>query len=356
MYRTWDVSECLVVRRFQGEPLPEKAKIAVISNDAIGNFVAATPLLQLLRANFPGSFLGYFAGTRVAEFCDASALFDHWQPIHGVAPSELVLALESQAGTYHLVINMEQSALAKFVASALAAHDGFVCGPCLDQEGRKDLGYASDARGDLWRDKEWVSPELCQKYPFLQSGFICEIFARLAYLSGDVPGYCVPTQPLNAAVPNVLVAPSASLPEKLWPAEKWSAALTFLADQGLTCGILGAPPAVQAQYWKGQNLESDLIEAGLAQDLRGKLTLPQVASAVDACRAVLTLDNGIMHLAAAGSKPVVALFRHGIHRLWAPPAPNLIAIVSEPEGTVGEIAVQPVIDALASALGITCPK
>ncbi len=350
MYRTSDVSECLIVKRYQGQPLPEGAKIAVISNDAIGNFVVATPLIQMLRQAHPSCRITYLSGTRVAEFCDGNALFEQWFPMHGTAPAELTRDLQAEAGTYALVFNMEQTALAKFVTAALVSEDGFVCGPSLDAEGRKDLDYADDRPGDLWRDKEWISRDLCAKYSFLRTGFICEIFARLAYLDGEVPRYSVPTEPPLVTLPDVLVAPSASLPEKLWPFEKWQAALGWLKDRGLTSGILGAAPAIQQQYWKGQNLESDLIEAGLADDLRGKLTLPQVAGAVAMCRCVLTLDNGIMHLAAAGSRPVVGLFRHGIHRLWAPPVSNLTSIVC-PEGlTVSDIPAADVTAALEAAL------
>ena len=66
--------------------------------------------------------------------------------------------------------------------------------------------------------------------------------------------------------------------------------------------------------------------------------------------AVLTLDNGIMHLAAATTTPTVALFRAGIRRLWAPNSPNLTAIEAEAGETVSDIPLRTVIEALDAVL------
>jgi ADP-heptose:LPS heptosyltransferase len=67
-------------------------------------------------------------------------------------------------------------------------------------------------------------------------------------------------------------------------------------------------------------------------------------------KAVLTLDNGIMHLAATTGTPVVALFRHGIHRLWKPSWGRVDAIVANAGCAVDTIAREPVLAAMRKAL------
>jgi ADP-heptose:LPS heptosyltransferase len=80
------------------------------------------------------------------------------------------------------------------------------------------------------------------------------------------------------------------------------------------------------------------------------LKLTEVVGALGRAKVVLTLDNGIMHLAGATQTPVIALFRDGIHRLWTPPSGNIVPIVSEPGRPVSEIHPDKVWRALKSAV------
>jgi ADP-heptose:LPS heptosyltransferase len=333
-------------RRYSGQALPDSPRIAVISNDAIGNFVAATPLLQMLRSNFPSCHLTSFGGTRIAELADASDLFEAWFELHGSHPGAVAQRLTREVGVYDLVVNMERDFVAKFTAMALVGQNGFVSGPCLREDGRGDLAFPDDPQGDLARDMEWIAEDLTTKYPFLDSGFICEIVCRMAYLKGPVPPYKLPTADPGMEIPDVLIATSASLPEKLWPTSSWMAALSALKSEGVSVGLLGAKPKDQSKYWLGSDLESELVENDLVIDLRGKLTMPQVVGALAQTKKVLTLDNGILHLAVAGGKPVVGLYRYGIHRLWAPPSENLTGLYPQPGKPVSEIPVEAVLKAL----------
>lgn len=302
--------------------MPAGARVALLTNDALGNFVVATPLMQMLREKFAPAALDHYGGTRVLELAEASDLIDAAFPLHGSAPRPFVASLPDP---YDLVINIEQSPWAKCVATILAGESGFICGPCLDGEGRGDLPFADDARGLLWKDPGWIAEDLPARYPFLASGFIGEIFCRLAYLDGPIPAYRLPHDPPSRAVPDVLISTAASLPEKLWRADLWRAVVQALGGRGLTVGLLGAKPELQTKYWQGADLESGVIEAGAA-DLRGRFKLPEVVGAIARARLVVTIDNGIVHLACATATPTVGLFRNGIHRLWAPPARNLLAI------------------------------
>ena len=143
----------------------------------------------------------------------------------------------------------------------------------------------------------------------------------------------------NMAVPDVILSITASLPDKLWPIERWKALVNHLTAGGLSVGLVGAKPVDQGRYWQGADDESALIAAGVI-DLRGLFSLPQVVSVLDAARLVLSLDNGIVHLGCATNTAVVGLFRNGIHRLWAPPQPNLHVIEPGDDGRVADIDAQ----------------
>jgi ADP-heptose:LPS heptosyltransferase len=183
----------------------------------------------------------------------------------------------------------------------------------------------------------------------LCSGFIGEIFCRMAYLEGPIPSYQVPSEAPGLELPPLLISASASSAEKLWPTEKWVQVLTHLKAVGLDVGLLGAGISAQRAYWTGADTEAALIDRGLATDFRGLLSLPQVVGALCGARAVLTLDNGIMHLAAATRTPIVALFRNGYDRLWAPPERNLTCVTAAEGSTVAEIDVCEIVEACTHA-------
>lgn len=340
--RSWLYNEHMP--RYEGHGLPQQPRIAVIANDAIGNFVVATPLLQMLRRELAPSAIHYYGGVRTLELQAASDLFEWNYPLHGRPFGE---ACRESQGPYDLVVNVERTENAMALAAYLETETTAICGPCLGPRG--NLPFPSDTRGDLWRDQEWISPEITSRYDFLHSGFIGELYARLAYLEGPVPNYRVPTE-IVASPCDVLVATSASLPDKLWPVTKWVTIFERLRGMGLKVGLIGAKPSVQKAYWEGESDEDQMVVSGLVADLRGEYTLPQVAGILASCKLVLTLDNGILHLACAGGRPVVGLFRNGIHRLWAPPGANVDVLIPPLGEAVEAIEVETVWEACRQRL------
>jgi ADP-heptose:LPS heptosyltransferase len=336
------------MKRYRGEDLPPNPRIAVIANDALGNFVAATPMLQMLRFKWDDSFIAYFGGTRTTELQDASDLFDRSVSLHGRAFRESCHNAISQTA-FDLVVNLEQQPVAKAFAGVLCEDETYVVGPCISADGRGELPFAEDEVGDLSRDRNWLDEDTVDRYTFLESGFIGEIFCRLCYLEGPIPTYKVPTAEPGGEIPDLLIATAASLPEKLWPIDKWISVVKILKARGVGVGLLGAKPSEQGKHWKGADEEAKLLEHGVL-DLRGQFSLPQVVGALERARAVLTIDNGILHLAAAAGTQTVGLFRHGIHRLWAPPFANLTILTPGPDRLVAEIELSAVVEALDRAL------
>lgn len=338
------------VLRYSGQDLPDQPRIAVIANDAIGNWIMATPLLQMLRAERSPSELHMYCGTRTAEFQRNSDLADRFYDLHGLTPEGFLAMMGEKRGSYDLVVNVESTGLSK-AAAWILGENGAIAGPCLGEEGRGDMPFQNDDRGKLWRDPNWVAGDLTIRYPFLKSGFISEIFARLCYLEGPLAPYKVPADPVDSEIPDVLISASASLPEKLWPLNHWAETTNKLAKLGYSIGLLGAKPTDQARYWTGDSDENRLLEYGSVKDLRGKFTLPQVVGAIQKAKAVVTLDNGILHLAAAAGTPTVGLYRYGIHRLWAPPYDRLMILTPGEGNPVSIIPVDRVVEAAQRAIG-----
>lgn len=321
-------------------------RIAVLSNDALGNFAVVTPLLQMVRARHPNATLHYFGGTRIHELSQHLPFIDASLPWLG---TPLHLGIQMIKDPYDWVINVENSPWMAASAALISGDDGLVNGPCLAPDGRGYLPYPDTIEGRLWRDERWREG-VTERHPEVRHGHISEIFARIAGLEGDVPPYALPSQRPNRPVPDVLIATTASLPEKLWRPNHWCNLAEWCRRQGLSVGLIGAKPATQSQFWKGADAEAEIAAHPAVEDLRGIFTLPEVVGALATAKVAVTLDNGIMHFAVASGTPTVALFRRSIHRLWAPPAAHLHAILSGEDDQVAHIEFDEVRQALEKFL------
>jgi ADP-heptose:LPS heptosyltransferase len=304
--------------------------------------------MQMLKEVHPTCHLTYFCGSRTQELWERFPFVDSGFVALGLLPSELgELAIRS--GTFDWVINIESADWARFFAAAISSTNTFVTGAAWSEDSRGELPFEETPQGQLWQDKRWIREDICLDYPFLQSSFIGEMFCRLAYLPGEVPKYRLPSALPNRDVPDVLIAMSASLESKLWTENAWLSVTKSLADSGRTIGLLGAKRSSQGRYWQGMAAEDAVANSGWVIDLRGEFTMPEVVGAIQQADLVLTLDNGIMHMAAATDTKCISLFRYGIHRLWTPPIPSIFPVVASEGCHVSSIPVQAVLEVVEAA-------
>lgn len=322
------------MERYSGQSLPAQPRIAFVTNDALGNFAVATPLMVMVKRQWPDATVDYYGGSRIQELSAESEYLDCSVSWLGTPPHEAIRLVDAP---YDLVINTEMSAWAKATTAFLAGENGYVVGPCVASDGRGDLSFGDTDRGALLADQRWVAEDLTERYPFLNSGHISEIWARMAYLEGPMAPYALPSEETGITVPDVLMATTASLPEKTWPIEKWLSLASRLQAAGYSIGLLGAKPSDQSKFWKGASEEQQLADHPGVTDLRGKLRMAQVVRALAETRLTVTLDNGIMHFACASPSPVIGLFRQDIHRLWAPPVENLNIVLPAGDAVVADI-------------------
>lgn len=303
--------------------IPER--IALLTHDSLGNYVVATPLLAMLRAEHPTARIEYVGGRRTRALWEREsgwdAAYDYEDAPHAA---------------YDLVLSTERDGWAVAHARRIVAPEGRILGPGAPYP----IGLAADP--------DWTARDLRARYPELTTGFITEIYARCFGLIGPVGPYVVPREAAEPARGEILISCSASLEEKLWPLDRWREVLAPYAD---AISLVGVKPKPGAPTYLGQETEDALVEDANLRitDLRGAYTLPELVDAIAGTRSVLTIDNGIMHLAAATTTPIVALFREDIVRLWRPPnVPTLAALAGDP---VAGIAPDDVAKLLSAALG-----
>lgn len=324
--------------------------VAVIANDAIGNFVVSTPLLQKIHECWHPKKLTYVGGVRTEIFQAHSDLIDENLNIFGVAEEDAFHACQSLENQFDVVVNLENHPIAKRAASILAGDRAVGVGRFANASGA-ELPPSDDPLGDFLRISDWTHPHITELLPNLETGFIGEIFVRMCGMPGPIPAYQLPSRPVTIPTPRVFLSTSASLSCKLWPREKWIALAENLAAWGLKPGILGAPRCQQS-VWTGWDTEDELLRLGLAEDWRGKLSLLEVMGALSKADLVVTIDNGIGHMAAAAHCPAIVLYREGIHRLWAPPRSSVVPLFPSEGQPVALIEVEKVFSAIENSRGV----
>jgi ADP-heptose:LPS heptosyltransferase len=308
---------------YSGEDLGSRPHVAVVFCDHIGDFVVATPLMRGLRERFPGLVLDYFGGEVTRELEEASPLVDARFSLFGTTDAiedlpDFLAARRAAAGPYALAVNLEADPLAAHACGLIAP--GYVVGASVDPATGQPVPMGEQGIDGLWRDI-WNRSDLLADYPELASPYIAEIFCRLARVDTDYGRTEVPSAPPPFGTPPILLSTGGNRSAKLWPAAHWLTLAGWLRDHGLAAGLLGAPPARRAGY-HAEAVDEALVAAGV-RDLRGALSLPEVAGALQQARAFVTIDSGLFHLAAAAGAQTIGLFGASPRRIWVPPLANV---------------------------------
>ncbi len=146
--------------------------------------------------------------------------------------------------------------------------------------------------------------------------------------------------------PNRLIAicPGAEFSvEKQWPLDRFSFCIDRLCGAGYQIVLLGSP---------NDKEDAKSIIEGITQshsndilNLIGRTSIPEVIDIVGLARAVITNDSGLMHVAAATERPVIALFGP-TSPSHTPPLTSRATIVESPTGSMKDIKADEIFETL----------
>ena len=110
------------------------------------------------------------------------------------------------------------------------------------------------------------------------------------------------------------VAPSARHANKQWPADRFARTLlTLLREPNSACMLFGSEPERERCAAIMHQVLSTSPDARII-NTAGSLSLMEAAALMDRCSLVLSNDSGLMHIAAARKRKVVALFGPTVHQ------------------------------------------
>jgi ADP-heptose:LPS heptosyltransferase len=322
------------VQRFEDQPLGPAPHIAVFSSSKVGNFVVTTPLLRGLKEKYPEATLDFFGSEVTRGFEEASPHIDFRFSLYGGdgdflgSLADAVSRRRAEAGPYDLAVNCDEFAELNVVAVTLL-QPRYIAGGALapDLRGRMPAGTKPEHR--MLMDDDWNSPAFLARYAgLLQSNYIAEIFCRIAYVETDFFALELGSAPPSFDVPDVLVHVTTTREAKLWPLGHWLELISGIEGRGLSVGLVGSAPSAQREFYNAGDTEDVLLERTSLVDLRGRTPLMELAGALQRARALVTVDAGPLHVAAAVGCPTVALFgadADGVGAspmsLWAPRRP-----------------------------------
>ncbi len=151
-------------------------------------------------------------------------------------------------------------------------------------------------------------------------------YRRLAALAGSQPLHlpkitleCAPKKEKKVAFH--LFSGGARADLKQWEEKKWKELMSFFLQKEYRLVLTGnKADALRLKEWK------ELWPTERVEIVAGKLTLQQTAETLLQCTCVISVDTGIMHLAAALGCPLIALHGPTSPHRWGALGKNVIAV------------------------------
>ncbi len=279
------------------------SKILIIRLSSIGDIVLTTPLLRVLRAKFPYAKIDFIIHK---EYADLLKFNTNLNTLYEFEKSKGICGLrelkkELRKENYELIIDIHNNLRSKYlrlgnnakqvkinkrifartllIKSKKNYYKRIIPIPYRYIETVKDFGIYDDNKG-----LELNIPETIR----LETN---SLLNNLGIKKSDkVIGFC----------------PSAKHYTKCWPKEYYLELGKILVKTGLKIFLFGS----EADFTTCKFITDEInnTDSLSAINLSGKLNLLQTASAIDCCNLIVTNDTGLMHIACALKKGIIAIF------------------------------------------------
>lgn len=275
----------------------------VVAPSWVGDLVMAQPLLSLLKQRSPDCVIDVFAPDwvlplvqRMPEVAEAIASPFAHKEVGLPARWRIARSLSKKRYDTAIVLpNSFKSALVPWFARI-----------------PERIGYVGETRyGIINRTRKLNKAKVAR---------LVDRFAALAFPSGSPPASGSVPNPyllvdakrrrtviarlgLNLARPVACLCPGAEYgPAKRWPAEYFAQLAQRLSRDGMAVWLVGskrdAPITAQIKQLSGMDLK----------DLAGATRLDEAVDVLSCATIVISNDSGLMHIAAAVQRPLIALF------------------------------------------------
>jgi lipopolysaccharide heptosyltransferase II len=304
-------------------------KILVLRFSSIGDIVLSSPLVRVLRAKFPQSQIDYVTRKEYAELVRSNQNINYTYEFDARDGFNGLRALKKrvEAEGYDLLVDIHGSLRSRYVRAFM--------GPArvvtVDKR-EKERAALVKFKKDLYKNDVPVSQRYIEAVEPLGvkddgKGLELHIPDEILFaVSGKMAGLN-----LNQYEKVVGLCPTARHATKCWPKERF-------IDLGTRC----ARDRDAKVLLFGGNAEADYCDSiakaiegragsGRTVNFSGQLSLLETAAAMDFCDVVVTNDSGLMHIAEARQRNLVAVFGSTVRQFGFFPQSKNSAVI-EREG------------------------
>jgi heptosyltransferase-2 len=277
-------------------------KALVIAPSWIGDTILAQPLFRRLHEKHPGLVLDAFAPAWAAP------VLARMREIRRVIPNPFVHGEFNLFGRWRTGRELTREGYDASIVLPNSWKSALL--PCFAGIPQR-IGFKGEARYGLLnrihRLDETALPQLAQRYALLAEEVGATMPAPLTEPHLDVSTESVRATlaafGLDASPAPVAFCPGAEYgPAKRWPAAHFAALARRLAQTDFPVWIVGS--AKDAPI----GAEIETLSGGACKNLCGKTDLAQAIDLLSCARMVVSNDSGLMHVAAALGRPLVALY------------------------------------------------
>jgi heptosyltransferase I len=285
-------------------------RVALVKTSSMGDVIHTFPAVSDIRAAFPEALIDWVVEE---SFADLPALHPAVHQVHRVAMRRWRKAWGASAA--------ERKALWQVMREPHYDH-------VIDLQGLLKSAYVAWHLTGLRSGFDWSSAReplatLSYQRRFAVSRELHAI-ARTRHLAAQALGYAVPpgtavfglrSDPHAAPValfsgddrPYLVCLHATARPEKLWPAEHWQSFGRDAMKRGYSVVLpWGSPAEREAAQTLAGSLNAESQTKGAI--VPGPLSLAQAAAMLAQAQAVIGVDTGLTHLAAALDKNTVCIF------------------------------------------------
>lgn len=282
------------------------SKTLIVRFSSIGDIVLSTPLLRVLRAKFPTSQIDYLTKKEYAELIRNNQNvnmvheYDSNEGFEGLRRLKKKLRREG----YDTVLDIHGSIRSRYIRAGLCELQVL----SIDKR-QQERFMLVKFKKNLYKEVVSVSDRYMEPLKTLgveSDGKGPELHIPDEILFG-VSGK-ITTLRLNRFERTIGLCPSSRHYTKRWPEDRFVAlGLRFAQENDAKVLIFGGPTdlavtsAIEARI-------NEQAGAERATNLSGQFSLLETAAAMEYCDVIVTNDSGLMHMASAMKKKLVAIF------------------------------------------------
>jgi heptosyltransferase-2 len=301
-------------------------KTLIIRFSSVGDIVLSSLLVRVLRKSFPHAQIDYLVRSRYAELLRNSPFLSTVIefPEGGTFHDLRRLRRRIRTGGYDLVIDIHDSLRSRYLCFGLR--------PVVRINKRKIARFALIRfKCDLYAHFGGA-PGVAQRCVETVEGF------GVADDHGGTELHLPPGASEKAAAVIreagvsgtglvVGICPSARHNTKMWPKERYAETALALIQTHMARILLFGSAEDAACCREIRDLVLKTNPRAIVVDLAGRLSLMETAAAMDACAVLVANDSGLMHIAAARKRRLVAIFGPTVRQLGFFPPPETSVVV-----------------------------